>query len=98
VDTLTSAVRAAMMGYTRKGLNSQSYLTHNDDNTVFSVVTVTQKNTSFVSLLVRVSGETVIVEQDRNDKPLVDALLQAGVPRSQIILSYAGEPVPEASI
>lgn len=94
MDTLKSAVREAMVGYARKGLNSQSHLIHNDDNTVFSVVTVTQQNTSFVSLLVRIFGDTVIVEQDRNDKPLVDALLQAGVPRSQIILAYAGEPVP----
>ncbi len=94
MDTLASAVRAAIMGYARKGLNSQSYFTHNDDNTVFSVVTVTQQNTSFVSLLVRLFGETVIVEQDRNDKPLVDALLQTGVPRSQIVLAYVGEPVP----
>jgi hypothetical protein len=94
MDTLTSAVRIAMMGYARKGLNSQSYLTHNDDDTVFSMVTVTQQNTSFVSLLVRVFGGTVIVEQDRNDKPLVDALIRAGIPRSQIILAYAGEPVP----
>jgi XisI protein len=94
MDRLTSVVRTAVMGYARKGLNSQSHLTHNDDDTVFSVVTVTQKNTSFVSLLVRVAGETVIIEQDRNDKPLVDALVQAGIPRSQIILAYAGEPVP----
>jgi hypothetical protein len=98
MDTLTETVRAAMMGYARKGLNSHSYLTHSDDNMILSVVTVPKgKSGSFVSLLVRVFGGTVIIERDQNDKPLVDALVQAGVPRSRIILAYAGEPVPESA-
>jgi hypothetical protein len=37
----------------------------------------------------------VVIERDQNDKLVVDALLQAGVPRSQIVLAYAGEHVPE---
>lgn len=32
-----------------------------------------------------------------NNKPLVDALMQAGIPRAQIILGYAGEAVPESA-
>lgn len=97
MDTLTSVVRNAIVGYARKGLNSQSHLTRNDDNSVFSVVTVTEQNVSFVSLLVRIFGDLVIVEQDRNDKPLVDALVQAGIPRDTIILAYRGEVVPAAA-
>jgi hypothetical protein len=31
------------------------------------------------------------------NKPLVDALVDAGVPRAQIILAYAGEAVPEGA-
>jgi hypothetical protein len=97
MDTLTKTVYDAVMGYARKGLNSQSYFTHDDDNTIFSVVTVTTNNTSFVSLLVRISNSMVIVEQDRNNKTLVDALLQAGIPRESIILAYKGEPTPAAA-
>ena len=52
---------------------------------------------SFVSLLVRLLADTIIVEHDQNDKPLVDALVQAGIPRSQIILTYAGEAAPESA-
>ena len=37
----------------------------------------------------------IVIERDVNDKPLVDALLQAGIPRKQIVLAYAGEPVNE---
>jgi hypothetical protein len=96
MDTLKDTVQNVMMGYARKGLNSQSYLTHSDDNAILSVITTVQgKNTSFMSLLVRILADTIIIERDQNDKPLVDALVQAGVPRSKIILAYAGEPVPQ---
>ncbi|SRR5258708_36164541 len=98
MDTLKDVLHSVMRAYARNGLNSKSYLTHNDDNTILSIVTITHdKNTSFMSLLVRLLGETIVIERDQNDKPLVDALLQSGVPRSQIILAYAGEPVPEAA-
>lgn len=49
------------------------------------------------NLIVRPLGEKIIIERDMNDKLLVDALLQAGVPRSQVILAYEGEPVPESA-
>jgi hypothetical protein len=98
MNSLKDTVRAVMMGYARKGLNSHSVLTYNDDNTILSVVTVPKgKSSSFVSLLVRILADTVIIERDQNEKPLVDALIQAGIPRSQIILAYAGEPVPEVA-
>ncbi len=97
MDALTKTVHDVVMGYARKGLNSQSHFTHNDDNTIFSVVTVTADNMSFVSLLVRISNSIVIVEQDQNDKAFVDALLQAGVPRESIRLAYRGEPIPAAA-
>jgi hypothetical protein len=96
MDTLTKTVYDVVTGYARKGLNSQSYFTHNDANTIFSVVTVKANNASFVSLLVRIYNSKVIVEQDRNDKALVEALLQAGVPRESIILTYKGESVAAA--
>jgi hypothetical protein len=32
-----------------------------------------------------------------NNKPLIDALVQAGIPRAQIILAYAGENAPETA-
>ena len=33
------------------------------------------------------------IEREGNDKPLVDTLLQARIPRQQIVQAYAGEPV-----
>ncbi len=98
MDSLIETVRAALLSYAKKGLNSDSRLMHSEDNTILSVVTIVKpQNNSFISLLVRVLADTIIIERDQNDKPLVDALLQAGIPRSQIILAYAGEPVPESA-
>ncbi len=48
-------------------------------------------------LVARVAGDRIIVERDVNDKPLVDALVQAGVPRRSIVLAYAGESVTDSS-
>ncbi len=50
-----------------------------------------------MSLLVRMLGETIVIEHDQNDKPLFEALVQAGIPRTQIVMAYAGEPVPESA-
>ncbi len=37
------------------------------------------------------------IEYDINNKALVGALMPAGVLRSQIGLTYTGEPVPESA-
>ena len=89
-----------MVGYAGQALNGYSYLTRNDDQRVFAVVSVGEvrdKRIADAALIVRLIDEKIIIELDINDKPLVDALVQAGVPREQIFLAYAGEPVPEAA-
>jgi hypothetical protein len=48
-------------------------------------------------LIVRLEGDTIIIERDINDKALVGALVQAGIPREQIVLAYAGETLKESS-
>ena len=84
--------------YTGEGLNGYAYLSHDPVKDVYTVISVGYiKKQRFVdaNLIIRVMGDQIIVERDMNDKPLVDALLQAGIPRSQIVLAYAGEPAPE---
>lgn len=45
-----------------------------------------------VVVMVRVlADDTIIIEQDTSDRPLLDDLLRAGVPRKKIVLAYAGE-------
>jgi hypothetical protein len=90
----------AMAGYAGRDLNGESLLTHNDDQTVLSVISMgTERGQHFAvaSLVARLRDDRVIIEQDINDKPLVDALVAAGVPRSRIVLAYAGEPDSHAA-
>ena len=47
-----------------------------------------------VVVLARIEGDTVIIEEDTTDRPLVDSLVHAGIPRAKIIRAYAGETVP----
>jgi XisI protein len=46
-------------------------------------------------VLARIVGDVVVIEEDRTDRPLVDSLMHAGIPREKIILAYAGEPIPD---
>lgn len=48
-----------------------------------------------VVVMAQVVGQYVVIEEDRTDKPLLDALLQRGLTREQIILAYNGEQTPE---
>ncbi len=95
MDVITREIAA----YAKPALNGgQSYLTKSADGKLFSVVDILPMNgmhQADTGLVVRIAGEHIIIEHDMNNKPLVDALVQAGISRNQIILAYAGEPVPE---
>jgi hypothetical protein len=100
MDSLKEMVRQVVAGYAGKGLNGVSYLTQSDDRSVFTVTDFARirgKHISGVSLMVRIVDDLIIVERDQNDKILLDALIQAGIPREKIILAYSGEPVPETA-
>src|SRR5260221_7369860 len=99
MDTLKEIVDREVRSYVGHGVNGYSYLIANPDQTAWTVVFVLNIDGQRVvrsGLIVRLWKETVLIEQDTNEPPLVDALVQAGIPRSQIILAYAGEPVPES--
>ncbi len=96
-QTLKEILRREMMGYAKKGANGAGYFTVNPDDTVFGVLdvyVVHGERYADASLIARIIDNRVIIELDKNDKTLFDALLQAGVPREQIVLAYAGEPAP----
>jgi len=96
VGSLKDIVVEAMSGYAVKGLNGSSVLTMSADQGVLAIIStalVKEQHTVTASLIVRVENDRVFIDHDINTKPLVDALVQAGIPRSQI--SLAGEPSPE---
>jgi hypothetical protein len=86
-------------GYTGKAFNGYSYMTSSVDQQHFVVTSVGYVHGQRVvntGLVVQFINNMIIIDHDINNKPLVDALIQAGVSRDQIILTYAGEPVPES--
>jgi len=70
-----------------------------DKHQSYAVVAVPDKPTerpAWVSVMARVVGDTIIIDEDTSlDKPLYEALMvNGGVPREKIILAYKGEPLP----
>ena len=45
-------------------------------------------------LVARLAGDQVVIELDRHNRLLVDALLARGVPKSHIILAHRGDAIP----
>lgn len=98
--TLKQIVYQVVSEYAKDGLNCISYLTQNNDGSLLTVVDIEdgpQVHDMDVSLVVRILGDQIVIERDANNKPAVDALMQAGISRKNIVLAYAGEAVPEAT-
>src|SRR5690349_8384074 len=97
MDSLKGTFQAVIEGYTGEGLNGHAYLVHDsvqDIYTVISVGYIKQRRVADANLIVRLTKDKIIIERDMNDKTLIEALLQAGIPRHSIIVAYAGEPIP----
>ena len=100
METLQHTLKAAMAGYAGPALNGESLLTASADGRVLTIVSIgplAGETVVDIGLIARVVDERVIIDGDANNKPLIDALLQAGVPRRQIVLVYAGETLTDAA-
>jgi len=100
MDTMTDVLHQMVAGYAGRALNGFGYLLTSEAEQVFAVVSVghvRDKRIVDTGLVARVAGDRIITERDVNDKPLVDALVQAGVPRRSIVLAYAGELVTDST-
>ena len=98
--TLSQITAKEVAAYAVKALNGNSFFAASPDNRLFAVVDVSIQNGkryTGAGLIARIEGASVIIEYDMNDKPLVDALVQAGVPREQIVLAYIGESQPQTA-
>lgn len=96
---LTETVRREVDKYAGRALNGNMYSVLDDEHRTYTVLAVQLPRGSQVVravVMARIEGDKVIIEEDRTNKPLVEALEQAGIPREKIVLAYAGEAVPEA--
>ena len=95
--TLKHILLEELEGYTGEGLNDFAYLTTNEAEQIYTIVdiaTVRDKRPIGTVLVARLINDQVIIELDRHDKLLVDALKARGVPESQIVLAYRGDAIP----
>lgn len=63
--------------------------------TVIIVPDAPRKCKAGVVVVARIVNDKVIIDEDITDRPLWRELVRAGIPREQIILTYAGEKLPE---
>lgn len=97
---MKDSLHRAMEGYAGRALNGYSYLLSSSDGQVFAIVSVGHLRDRHVvdtGLVARLMDDRIVIERDVNDKPLVDALVEAGVRREQIVLAYAGESTEAAA-
>jgi hypothetical protein len=100
MDRLADIVREEVIEYASDGVGGNIRLFPMCDEVrhIYAVNAVDYPryaNIAGVVVLARVVGDKVVIEYDGTDKPLVEALLQRGIPREQIILAYAEETVPD---
>ena len=94
--TLREILLEELEGYTGKGLNDFAYLTTNEAEQIYTIVdiaTVRDKRLVGTVLVARLTNDRVVIELDRHDKLLVDALTARGVPEAQVVLAYRGDAI-----
>ena len=101
MDILKHTLREEITKYAAsgRGANILLFAILDDEQGIYAVNAVNypeRENVADVVVLARIVGNMVVIEEDMTDKKLVDALQQRGVLRDQIILAYAGEPIPDA--
>lgn len=80
--------------YTGEGLNDRAFLTANEGEGIYSIIDIAQiRGREIVGtvLVARLVEDRVVIDLDRHDKLLIDALKARGVPADQIV--FRGESV-----
>ena len=95
--TLKHILLEELEGYTGKGLNDFAYLTANESEQMYTIVDIARvrdKRLVGTVLVARLANDQIVIELDRHDKLLVDALKARDVPEAQIVLAYRGDAIP----
>ncbi len=95
--SLAEVVREVVFRYASAGLNLRTYALSNDVQQIYAVNVIdwpARHNPASVVILARVEGEQVIIEEDSTDRPLVEALIDAGIPRERIVFKHVEQTSP----
>jgi hypothetical protein len=98
---LRQLLKQALAGYVKPAFNGYTFLTTNPKETQFVVTGISNTRHGRVvnsAIIVQLMDDAIVIEQDINDKPLVDDLQGLRILREQIILAYRGEPLPDKSV
>ena len=96
-DSLKPILINELDGYAGEGLNDLAHLTTNEAEGIYTIVdfaTVRGKRLVGTVLVARLTSNCVVIELDRHDKSLADALKARGVPEAQIIWACRGDAIP----
>lgn len=102
IDEFTAIVRQEIADYA-DGItwNAVTYPVLDDERQTYVVAVLPDRYPrpfrAGISVMARVVGDMVIIDEDITDRPLVNELVRAGIPREKIVLLYAGEQVPAES-
>jgi hypothetical protein len=97
MDRLTDVVRDVVFWYAGGGFDLRTYAMVDEAQHAYSVISVSEpvgKFPSSVIVLARILDNLVIIEEDTTDRPLLNKLLEAGIPRHQIVCANEGEAIP----
>ena len=93
VVELHQIVEREVADYVRESPNGTLYFLADKKSPVFATIGVPQARgaRSSVVVMAKIENDQVVILADITDRPLVDELVRAGIPREQIVLAYAGE-------
>lgn len=100
MDRLAQIVRQEVEKYAAPSFNSRNYPVLDDDHRFYAALSIiddTSPDRVAPIVVARLQADQVVIEADNTNKPLVDALVQAGIARDKIILAYTGESVPQSA-
>lgn len=99
VAELTAIVAREVADYANaRDWKARSFFVADLERHIYAVIGIPDMPRPFpsqIDVMARVVGDKVVIEEDITDRPLYEALLQAGIPRHQLILVYAGDPLPD---
>lgn len=101
LTSLAEIVKNEVEDYARGGWwQGAGYAISDQVRQIYSVVFVPDRPRPFparVVVMARVVEDWVMIDEDTTDRPLLQELVRAGIPRARIVLLYAGETAAEPS-
>ncbi len=96
VDNLSQTVAKVVAEYKVYSPMATMHYVHDSDKRIDLVLVIPHDRSidPHVVVMTRLDGERVLVEIDTTDRPVAEALLASGIPRSQITLIWRGEGIP----